>query len=79
MTLRDVTVDGDRWTVWEVWPQGFTGRRVRDELQAGWLAMHFDSQKRRVTPIPDGWVDWTDDELANAVREAKPAPGGRSG
>lgn len=56
MALRDVTVDGDRWTVWEVWPQGFTGRRVREELREGWLAMHFDSQKRRVTPVPAGWL-----------------------
>jgi hypothetical protein len=79
MALRYVTVDGDRWTVWEVWPQGFAGRRVREELQEGWLAMHFASQKRRVTPIPAGWLEWTDEEMAEAVRAARPAPGSRSG
>jgi hypothetical protein len=74
MAIRDVTVDGKVWTVWEVRPQGYSGTPVRDELLEGWLAMHFESHKRRITPIPAGWAQWSDEQLADAVRGARPAP-----
>jgi hypothetical protein len=74
MATRCVTVDGNRWTVWEVWAKEQTVLRAQEELQSGWLAIHFDSQERRITPIAPGWLEWSDEELPNAVRRAKAAP-----
>ncbi|HXT15588.1 MAG TPA: hypothetical protein VN706_08160 [Gemmatimonadaceae bacterium] len=56
----------------------FDRRRTREfrlviprELSGGWLALQGHSRKIRLTPIPDGWVHLSDDELAALVeREA---------
>lgn len=70
MALREIRVDGLLWTVWDVWPQGAAGKPVSEHLRGGWLAMQRGEEKRRIFPTPEGWEDWTDEELASAVRGA---------
>jgi hypothetical protein len=40
------------------------------ELREGWLALQGQEQRLRLTPIPDGWVHLTDDELCRLVLRA---------
>jgi hypothetical protein len=40
------------------------------ELRQGWLALQAPSEKLRVSPIPDGWMHLSDDELAALVARA---------
>lgn len=74
MALRELEVDGTRWTVWDVRPQVTPDTVVLPGLERGWLAMQSGTEKRRIFPMPCDWVEWDDDELAEAVREAKPPP-----
>jgi hypothetical protein len=37
------------------------------ELREGWLALQARTEKLRLTPIPDGWIHLTDEELALLV------------
>jgi hypothetical protein len=48
------------------------------ELQEGWLALQAPSTKLRVTPIPDGWMHLSDDELRGLVARAAHRPDSRS-
>jgi hypothetical protein len=41
------------------------------ELRQGWLALQAPQEKVRVSPIPDGWMHLSDDELAALVRHAE--------
>jgi hypothetical protein len=45
---------------------------VPSGLQDGWLAFQNGDEKRRLTPIPDGWSVLTERELCALLREAKP-------
>jgi hypothetical protein len=38
------------------------------ELSDGWLALQGRSRKIRLSPIPDGWMHLSDEELAALVR-----------
>jgi hypothetical protein len=57
-------------------------RRVRQELRIrmeeglahGWLVFESANEKRRMRPIPDGWSERTDEELAALLHEAVRAP-----
>lgn len=40
------------------------------ELSAGWLALQGMDQRLRLSPIPDGWVHLTDEELCRLVMRA---------
>ncbi len=40
------------------------------ELREGWLALQGSSEKLRLSPIPDGWMHLSDEELAGLVRHA---------
>ena len=40
------------------------------ELRQGWLALQAPTEKLRVSPIPDGWMHLSDDELASLVARA---------
>lgn len=71
--MREVTVDGARWTVWEVHPcspENRGGVTVREALTDGWLAAQASGHKRRISPIPAAWQSWTDERLADEVRAA---------
>ncbi len=74
VAIREVTVDGRVWTVWDVAPGGMTGHPLTEALRGGWLTLQCGDQKRRIIPSPAGWKEWTDEELADAVRGATPVP-----
>ncbi len=43
-------------------------------LQGGWLVFETHTEKRRVTPIPDGWEALPDAELDLIRQQADPVP-----
>lgn len=68
MALRELIVGVVRWLVWEVRPSDRSRLRAmgRSSLAEGWLCFQAEHETRRVTPIPDGWEGWTDDQLRAA-------------
>ncbi|HEX2208115.1 MAG TPA: hypothetical protein VHG93_10570 [Longimicrobium sp.] len=70
--------DGQRWTVWEVIPGQYTtsqrvsGVHVPAEMAEGWLAFEGAAGKRRMYPIPPGWDQRRDEELAALCQAAEP-------
>lgn len=68
---------GDReWTVWDVFPT-FDARvrmsgEAADLLVQGWLVFECDLEKRRLGPIPDGWDELPDEDLARLLESATP-------
>lgn len=69
MPVREVT-DGDdcRWTVWDTYPQS---SQVMDGYEAGWLTFECEGEKRRITPVPDGWADASELQLLGYLAAAK--------
>src|SRR3954463_3978744 len=51
---------------------GFVGR-VSDRLRNGWLAFQSPHEKRRLTPVPPGWHEFTDAELLTLLERATKA------
>lgn len=43
-------------------------------LQGGWLVFEADTEKRRITPIPQGWDSLPDAELDRIRLRADPVP-----
>src|SRR4051812_29437559 len=43
---------------------------VPDALQRGWLAFQCDSERRRLTPIPEEWAEMTSEELLALLHRA---------
>ena len=67
---------GVEWTVWDVHP---TIRerlpRVTEHLRDGWLALQgSETDRRRIAPIPDGWQEWSDDQLRALLVLAESRP-----
>ncbi len=88
MASREFTdSDGMTWTVWSVAPQDMSVSLKRltgsgDERRTPWLAFQSSAgDKRRVTPVPDGWESCELEQLKalwiGAVR-VPPAPARRS-
>jgi hypothetical protein len=50
--------------------------RLPGEMKGGWLALKSESERRRIAPIPEGWLTMNDDELRELV--ARGTPTGRS-
>ena len=44
------------------------------ELSDGWLAVQGKATKLRLTPIPDGWMNLSDRELADLVARSSISP-----
>jgi hypothetical protein len=44
--------------------------KISADLTGGWLAFEGGNQRRRLTPIPAGWEEMSDDELAALSRDA---------
>jgi hypothetical protein len=76
MALRTFTdSQGQGWRVWNVVPQYDTARdedTMTPGLQGGWLCFEKEGQKRRLSPIPDGWEAAGPEELERHCREATP-------
>jgi hypothetical protein len=68
-------LDGRDWTVFEVKKQGGRAERwtyLPEEFGEGWLCFESDISKRRLTPIPPRWREFSDTQLAGLLKEAKP-------
>jgi hypothetical protein len=47
---------------------------VTGDLAAGWVTFESGTERRRLTPIPDGWEDLPEAELAALCDRAVPVP-----
>jgi hypothetical protein len=58
----------------------FADRRARlrmslsPSLEGGWLVFEAETEKRRITPIPEGWDSLPDEELDRLRLRAAPVP-----
>lgn len=48
--------------------------RLAPELREGWLCFECAGERRRLAPIPSGWEQLTEAELASLCLRADPAP-----
>lgn len=80
--MRHITDStGVEWTVFEVKKQGGMKQRwsyLPDEFGDGWLCFESSVSKRRLTPIPARWRDFSDGELARLLSQAQPVRRARS-
>jgi hypothetical protein len=44
--------------------------RLPGTMKAGWLAMRCGSERRRIAPIPTGWLDMADVDLLALIARA---------
>lgn len=71
--------DGQEWQVWDVLParECEPGSRtlayLPAEMAQGWLCFEAGDQKRRLTPLPDGWEAADDATIAALLRASLPA------
>lgn len=76
MTLRTFTShDGAVWNVWNVVPTlgGATNAlAVAEGMAGGWLCFESPAGKRRVFPVPEGWEEWSEEELERCLLAAPP-------
>ena len=63
-------VDGDgvEWRVWETRPR--TGANVRPALAAGWVSFESEAARRRLTPVPEGWDEGSEEDLRDWLGQA---------
>lgn len=72
LTLRVVReVDGSDWTVLPI-REGWRWDPEIEMRRRDWLCCVTRSDRRYISPVPVGWEQWTDAELANAIRHARP-------
>jgi hypothetical protein len=75
MALRTfVSHDGSSWNVWNVVPTlAHHERRISlsSAMTQGWLCFESAGVKRRIVPAPDGWEEWSDGELDEALGRAE--------
>jgi hypothetical protein len=72
-TIADST--GVVWTVFEVKKQGGSGDQwtyLPEQFGRGWLCFESDVSKRRLTPVPPQWAEFSDKELAGLLSQAQP-------
>ena len=50
-------------------------RRFTEGRENGWLTFMCDEEKRRLSPIPDGWAGWDETRLAALLPRAEPVSG----
>lgn len=71
--LTDET--GTEWTVFEVKRQSNSRDRwsyLPEEFGDGWLCFESPLSKRRLTPVPPRWREFSDNELARMLARAMP-------
>jgi len=72
-TIADST--GRVWTIFEVKKQGGSRENwtyLPEQFGNGWLCFESDVTKRRLTPIPPRWMEYSDNELAGLIEKADP-------
>lgn len=64
---------GVRWIVFAVHPSTITAERTgfRAQYQNGWLAFDCGMETRRIAPIPDGWLEHSDEQLRSLCDQAE--------
>lgn len=67
---------GVSWDAFAVYPSAEkTGRaRLPEPYQHGWLSFDSGAERRRLSPIPEGWQEAGDDALVRMCERAEPAP-----
>lgn len=74
MSVRSLELDGVRWSIWDVLPIDRQGPPIpgRELYEGGWLSFDGGEARRRITPVPEGWEQWGETELREAIRRATP-------
>ncbi|MFL5383073.1 MAG: hypothetical protein ACJ8GN_11200 [Longimicrobiaceae bacterium] len=65
--------DGTLWNVWDVVPTLVHNDRkvaLSTGMTSGWLCFESGGVKRRIVPAPNGWEEWSEDELDSALATA---------
>jgi hypothetical protein len=62
-----------KWDAFAVYPST-RGARLPASFQNGWLSFDSGAERRRLSPIPDGWHALPDEALCEACARAEPAP-----
>ena len=82
MPMREVLdANGTTWTVCDCRPNAQSGTTAADRLLApmprfspgregGWLSFVSTDERRRLSPIPDGWEQTSDRELRSYLEQA---------
>jgi hypothetical protein len=73
--MRDIVdSNGTTWTVFEVKRQGSADRWSYSprEFREGWLCFESDIGKRRLSPPPQRWREFGDDQLVRLLGQAQP-------
>ena len=63
------------WTVFEVKKQGGSTEQwtyLPEQFGNGWLCFESSLSKRRLTPVPPRWSEYSDGELAGLLQKAQP-------
>lgn len=65
---------GTSWEAFAVYPSAQTTSRARlpGPFRNGWLAFECDREKRRLSPIPDGWQSLAEPDLLALCERAEP-------
>ena len=72
VTLRVIHgVDGADWTVLPI-REGWRWDPEIEMRRRDWLCCVTTGDRRYISPVPAGWEQWTDAELATAIRHARP-------
>jgi hypothetical protein len=78
MALRNfIDSTGRGWRVWSVVPQYGWGRdddTFTPGLEGGWLCFEHAEEKRRLSPIPDGWEEADAEAMEGYLQRAAPVP-----
>lgn len=71
-----VDANGISWDVFGVLPPagGKALARLPGPFQQGWLCFGAATEKRRLSPIPEGWEDASEEELLHLRDQAIPVP-----
>lgn len=66
---------GTRWDAFAIHPSASAARvRLPEPYRSGWLAFESMGEKRRLSPIPDGWQSMPDDALSALCGRAEIVP-----
>ncbi len=63
------------WTIFEVKKQGGPTEQwtyLPEQYGNGWLCFESSVSKRRLTPVPPRWIEYSDKELARLLDTAEP-------
>lgn len=73
MPFREFSdADGARWVVWSTVPSN--GVPLSRGMENGWLTFESAHERRRLAPIPDGWVELPDERMELLLKLAGDAP-----